>query len=267
VAGSPDKFVPHPGSRNAVISAPTAETLQRFTTIRQIGGQGRPAEEGINVKFELRDAGGKRWLFKPANGEVGMRYGTRLGIRQGQRYRRAPAAALIADRLGIPTPKAKVVVYNGQPGSLQEWWTGYEPSSKLGRGTTAADQFWDSQPRKDLDAMDYVTAQQDRHRGNIYLKEPIHAGAELAAIDQDASFPPTSDRFDPNLPPAKRDNWQRPVPDTLSPQMAARLRSLAAHWPEAELRQWLTKAEADGARVRLQHIVDELAAGRITVTP
>src|SRR5690348_14768389 len=114
--------------------------------------------------------------------------------------------------------------------------------------------------------MDYVTAQQDRHSGNIYLRDRPGGGREVAGIDQDAAFPNSAVRFDPHVN-AGDHRHQRPIPDTVSRAMEGRLRDLARHWPETELRQWLTQDETDGARARLAEIVDGLDNHRITVTP
>jgi hypothetical protein len=268
LGGSPSKFLPHPTSRSAVSAAPSLEAFDNYTVVRTMGGPNAPTAEGKSYKEVLRDSNGKLWLFKPAGGESNMGFGPPLGIRRYQRYRRAPAAALIAERLGIATPAVKLVTVSGRPGSLQEWWEGYQTVSELKASDRPRfSEFWESQQRKDLDVMDHVIAQQDRHKGNIYVKDRPGGGLDLAAIDQDASFPTGPDRFHPHRTREQLAGWQRELPSTISRDMAGRLRALARNWPEAELRQWLTQPETDGARTRLAQVIAELDAGRITVTP
>jgi hypothetical protein len=268
LGGSPGKFLPHAASRAAVSPAPSLERFDNYTLVRTMGGPNAPQAEGKSYKEVLRDSNGKLWLFKPAGGESNMKFGPPLGIQRYQRYRRAPAAALIAERLGIATPEVKLVTVSGRPGSLQEWWTGYQTVSRLKAANRRRfTEFWESQQRKDLDVMDHVIAQQDRHKGNIYVKDKPGGGFDLAAIDQDAAFPTGPERFHPHRTRAELAGWQRELPSTISRDMTTRLRALARHWPEAELRQWLTQPETDGARTRLAQVLAEIDAGRITVTP
>ena len=266
VGGKDTEFLPDRSGRIANQPSPTLEVLSGYTKVMTIGGTATKA--GINLKYILADSTGKRWLFKGANEEASMGYGPALGINAGQRYRRAPAAAAIAQKLGIDTPQARIVEWNGQKGSLQEWRPGYELGSKVSKNDPAAfKKFWDSQQRKDMDALDYVIAQQDRHTENFMLKDKGGGkGFDLLAIDQDAAFPPSKKRFDPGIDPA-RNGYQRPLAPTISKSMADKMRSLDANWPEVELRQWLTKPEVDGARSRLREIIGRLDSGRITVVP
>jgi hypothetical protein len=262
VAGSSDKFVANRAARVAQQTHPTLESFDGFTFVLQIGGRGRPPQEGINPKYILADAQGKHWMFKPAAAEEHMRYGPRIGILQGERYRRAAAAAYVADELGIDTPGVRLGEWNGQLGSLQEWRTGFTDAPRSPR----FDEFRDSQQLKDLDALDYVTAQQDRHLGNVQLRDQGQAGFDMLAVDQDASFPTSAQRYDPAYDRNSMSH-QRPIPPTVSKGMADRLRQLYDNWPEAVLRQWLTKAEVDGAYARLTEVITALDTGNLRVAP
>jgi len=266
VAGKDDQFVANQAARVANQKSPTLETLSGYTEVKKLGGG--TSGGGINTKHILADRSGKHWLFKPANKESGMLYGPALGIKAGDRWRRAAAAAAIADKLGIDTPGVRLVSWNGQKGSLQEWRPGYQSGNELKAANRARfDEFWGSQQRKDLDAMDYVIAQQDRHMGNVMLKDRGKGkGFDMMAIDQDAAFPTSKRRFDPgNDPQHDRRHYQRPLAGTMSKSMADKVRALDANWPEAELRQWLTKPEVDGARARLKEVVGQLDSGQIAV--
>lgn len=266
VGGKDDQFLVNKAAQVADRPSPSLEDFSGYQMFKQFGGQGAGGG-GINIKYLLRAPDGKFWMFKPARLEERMGYGPAIGIQAGERYRRAAAAAYMADKLGVDTPAVRLGTWNGQKGSLQEWRPGYATAAEV--QTTNAQkfqQFWNSQQRKDLDALDYVTAQQDRHTGNVMLKDKPGGGTQVLAIDQDAAFPTSSARFDPkNISTHPRANYQRPLSSTMSNDMARRMRDLDKNWPEADLRQWLTKAEVDGARARLTEIITKLDAGQITV--
>jgi hypothetical protein len=247
-------------------TTPTLEIFSGFTQVRQIGGPG--GRDGINVKYILKDQHGDEWMFKPADTEASMNLGPPLGIHRGERYRRAAAAAFIAGQLGIETPAVRLGRWNGMKGSLQQWREGYTKARELKAADSVRfDEFWASQQRKDLDVLDYLIAEQDRHPSNIMLRDNGRGGFDLLAIDQDASFPDSGARFDPETPAADLKGHQRPLPDTISKGLADRVRQLDADWPEADLRQWLTKPEVNGARSRLTEIITGLDNGTIKVAP
>jgi hypothetical protein len=267
VAGQPDEFLANRTARVANQTTPTLEVFDGFTKVRDFGGPNDRAN-GINVKYIIKDRQGNMFMFRPADTEAPMRYGPPLGIVQGERYRRGAAAAFIADQLGFETPDVRLGYWNGQKGSLQEWRAGYTKGEDFQADHPQRfDEFWASQQRKDLDAMDYLTAQQDRHAGNIQLRDKGRAGFDLLVIDQDSSFPTSSARFHPTRTLAQLAGHQRPLPDTISKGRADRMRQLDATWPEADLRQWLTKPEVDGARARLTEIITGLNSGTIKVAP
>src|SRR5262249_11904707 len=89
-----------------------------------------PLDEGVNKGKLLlihKTTGKTEGLFKPASRENTLT-GSKLGIKAGERYRRAPAAAYLAREAGIATPAAEIVVWReqgkaDQVGSLQEWST------------------------------------------------------------------------------------------------------------------------------------------------
>ena len=89
-------------------------------------------------------------------------YGPDVGIEAGQRYRRAPAAVIVARALGFDTPGTVLAEWHGDHGSLQEW----RPDLAPDQPSTAADldRFNNSQTRKDLDALDFVMGRAPRRR-------------------------------------------------------------------------------------------------------
>ena len=124
--------------------APAVErvSVDQWVSIEQIG-----PDDGINTKYLITTAAGEKWLFKPAAGEANMRFGPELGIRRGERYRRALAAAYLAQGLGLNTPNVQLIEVGhgptgpsglsalqrslvGMVGSLQEWRQGYEARAR-----------------------------------------------------------------------------------------------------------------------------------------
>src|SRR5262249_18733035 len=67
----------------------------------------KPVPEGANQgKLLLTEkASGKKYLFKPRSGEAKL-VGEHEGILAGERYRRTPAAALLAKEAGLTAPGA-----------------------------------------------------------------------------------------------------------------------------------------------------------------
>jgi hypothetical protein len=172
--------------------APAVERVsldQWVHPIQQVG-------EGINTKYLLVDAvTGERWLFKPAEGEQVMKYGPELGIRTGERWRRALAAAYLAQDLGLNTPYVRLIEMEGMVGSLQEWRQGYEGRPRISNHAQAEfDRFWNSRFRHDIDAFDYFIANQDRHKGNVMTRTEDDRPSPLL-IDQDSGVPASPERF------------------------------------------------------------------------
>ena len=241
--------------------APAVERVtmdQWVHPIQQVG-------EGINTKYLLVDAvTGERWLFKPATGEEPM-YGQELGIQTGQRWRRALAAAYLAQDLGLNTPYVRLIEMEGVVGSLQEWRQGYEARPRIRNQAQADfDRFWNSRFRHDVDAFDYFIANQDRHRRNVMIRMEGDRPSTML-IDQDAGIPPSPERFSRLRPQDELEPWQRDLPPSVSKELAGRFHDLAARFPDAELRRWLTDKEVDGLWSRLNEVVDALNSGRIGI--
>ena len=195
VGGKDTEFLPDWSGRianRAVTHARSAVRVHESHDDRGDGDQGRDQPEVHPRRLD-------RQAMAVQGRERGSEHGLWAGARHQRRpaLRRAPAAAAIAQKLGIDTPQARIVEWNGQKGSLQEWRPGYELGSKVSKNDPAAfKKFWDSQQRKDMDALDYVIAQQDRHTENFMLKDKGGGkGFDLLAIDQDAAFPPSKKRF------------------------------------------------------------------------
>lgn len=229
--------------------------------VRVLGDQG-----GINASEIWVDPHGQPWLLKPAGGEANMGFGWDVGIEAGERWRRAQAAAHLADALGIETPGVRLVQMDGRVGSLQEWWPNMlQVGRQLSFRSEAFMDFYASQDRLDLDAFDVLIANQDRHMGNVLLQVGPDGTPEMLPIDQDASLPTGEQRT--TFPAHQVAPFQRPMPIQVSAEVAAGFRRLANTFPEATLRQWLTQAEVDGVRARLDRIIDDLNSGRVQVVP
>ena len=242
--------------------APAVERVsldQWVHPIQQVG-------EGINTKYLLVDAvTGERWLFKPADGEQVMKYGPELGIRTGERWRRALAAAYLAQDLGLNTPYVRLIEMEGMVGSLQEWRQGYEGRPKISNQAQAEfDRFWNSRFRHDIDAFDYFIANQDRHKGNVMTRTEDDRPSPLL-IDQDSGVPASPERFSRKGTRDQLRHWQRDLPPSITSELAGRFQDLAARFPDAELRKWLTDKEVDGLWSRLNEVVDALHSGRIGI--
>ena len=65
-----------------------------------------------------------------------------------------------------------------------------------------------------------------------------------------------SPRRFPRVPPHEVEGWQRDMPPSVTSELAERFRELAARFPEAELRKWLSKKEVNGLRSRLNDVVN-----------
>ncbi len=203
-------------------------------------------------------------------------YGPDVGIEVGQRYRRAPAAAIVARALGFDTPNTALAEWHGDHGSLQEFRPDLAPDQK----STDVDlaRFNRSQTRKDLDALDFVLGSMDRHGGNFKI---VYDGdnPKLTVYDNDNAIPPSDARFstpDPSrlgpdagqvgdLAGAPRAAYQREAPPQVSAEIAENLRKFEANFPEAELRKYLTAPEVAGLRARLADIITEIKVGTIQV--
>jgi hypothetical protein len=231
---------------------------------------------GSSERVFLRDANGQLWLFKPAAGETELAFGPNLGIQQHERWRRAAAAAELADRLGFDTPDVFLVEWGGRPGSLQAWREGLQLGREVRRDNRAAfDNFWNSQVRKDMDVFDFLIANQDRHFEN-YMLDFADGKPKLVLIDQDSAIPADPRRnYESQEPgwhadpahPGRSDPefWVRDLPQTVSVEVARSLLTLSKNFPEAELRRFLTQAEVDGIRARLGVLINKLDSGKLAV--
>ena len=153
----------------------------------------------------------------------------------------------------------------GVVGSLQEWRQGYEGRPKISNQAQAEfDRFWNSRFRHDIDAFDYFIANQDRHKGNVMTRTEDDRPSPLL-IDQDSGVPASPERFSRKGTRDQLRPWQRDLPPSVSSELAGRFLNLAARFPDAELRKWLTDKEVDGLWSRLNEVVDALNSGRIGI--
>ena len=155
-------------------------------------------------------------LFKPARGEVPVQEQT--GIQAGQRYARTAAAAYLAEKAGIATPKAEMVVFTDpkgpdpglkEVGSFQAWTTEGKDAEEYFHVPDYQTRINKSQPKLDLDAFDWVIANMDRNPGNwrVEIKPQTGEVQKVIAIDMDVSLPPGSQRY----------SYGRPWPDLQEP--------------------------------------------------
>jgi Domain of unknown function (DUF4157) len=227
-----------------------------------IGG----ADQSVNDKFGLKHADGKIYLFKPTTGEKVVWYADDMGVKAGDRARKAPAAAEMADRMGIKTPKADLVMWDNMIGSLQEWEGGMTKLVEL-RTTNPSlhAEVMASQAKKDLDAFQYLIAGLDAHEGNYLVKVDAQTKKwELVPVDMDMSLPPSSKRYTLGQP-GMLGGHQAPLPPSVSKAFRERLEKMGA--TREQLRQtlsaYLSPAEIEGAMKRL----DELLADSNPASP
>ena len=242
-------------------------------TLKTTHFEARPEKGGKASEGKLwlhERSTGKEYLFKPRRGERSGFMGEEAGILAGERYRRAPAAAEIAKRLGVETPKAEIVEYDGQIGSLQERVVQGETVAKISE--TRPDVYhaiMESQLKRDMDTFNYLIANMDAHTGNFMaLYDPVtKQPLKLIPIDLDASFPPSGVRFSAGMafPP-----YQMPIPKTISREVFNRLQHMSANRTRLGdvLRKLnLTDAEVNGVMTRLDRILHRVASGGATVVP
>src|SRR5262249_44966431 len=118
------------------------------------------------------------------------------------------------------------------------------------------DSFWRSSLRYDIDAFDYFIANQDRHQYNVMKRTEGRDRPETMLIDQDSGIPASSERFSRMRSQDDLRPWQRAIPPSVSKELADRFHELAARFPEAVLRQWLTEKEVNGLWSRLNEVID-----------
>ena len=162
----------------------------------------RPGANRWKRIFTPKQAG-KIGLFKPSGGEVPIH--ERTGIKAGQRYPRAAAAAYLAEKAGIATPKVEMVVLTeakrpDEVSSFQDWTTEGEAAATYFNSLSKSDyetRINKSQPKLDLDAFDWVIANMDRHPGNWRVVSTLEPGKvqKVLAIDMDVSLPPGPQRY------------------------------------------------------------------------
>jgi hypothetical protein len=221
----------------------------------------------------------KQYLLKPAGAEKEIAATHEMGIPPGQRARRAPAAAMVGDKMGMVTPKADLVLFEGKIYSMQEWIPNAKSLKEIYTGYKAGDpamsamwkEIMSSQAAKDMDAFQYMIGGLDANYGN-FIVELDEAGKfkRLVPIDMDASLPPTAMRFTPvpelngkplfQLP-------QAPLPETVSKEFDKHLRHMAANRGQLSqaLGYYLADAEIKGLLARVDEIIAKIDSGAITV--
>ncbi len=259
---------PNANAPAAVATAPPAkaivpEEVLDATAYREvpfsdfIGGNDPGKNPG---KTALVGPGEKKYLFKDEAFEMPIVTAEPMGIKAGDRARRAPAAAAVAEKLGLTTPKAKYVMWNGRIGSLQEWMEGTTPLAQLyDTDRKLYQEVMASQAKKDMDAFQYVIAGVDAHTNNYLVKvDPQTKKWQLMPIDMDASLPPSAQRYTHGYP-GNLGAWQAPLPKTMSAQFRTQLENLAKN--KESLRQtlatYLAPAEIDGVMKRLEDLLKD----------
>ena len=214
---------------------------------------------------------GQQFLFKPRSGEREI-IGSEVGIRAGERYRRAPAAAYLGREAGIRTPAAEIVIWNHNGiediGSLQAWITEGQPASRFYPHPQVYNAMAASQPKLDLDAFDYVIANMDRNPGNwkVVIDPQTNAVQEVLPIDMDAAFPPGPGRYSLGY---VFEPYQQPMPATITRGLYNRLLRMQTDKSRIEmaLREFLEQVEIDGVFTRLNELLESVRTGNIDVVP
>ncbi|WP_438033289.1 eCIS core domain-containing protein [Sorangium sp. So ce204] len=231
-------------------------------------------KQGLNPdKIRLRQRStGKEYLFKPASAEQEANWGNSMGILAGDRARKTPAAAELAERLGIPTPKADLVDYGGEIGSLQDWQHDLDQGESLKELLTLNQARYAevkaSQLKKDLDTFNYFIGAMDSHEGDmIVFVDSVGKPSRIVQLDNDISLGPLPTRY-PYLGKALP-GYHEPLPGVISKDLYDRLSAMSTASGQADVRKalqaWLTEKEMDSAFIRLNEILDRVKAGTIKV--
>jgi hypothetical protein len=241
-------------------------------TIQPVGG--RSGSRPITV---LTDHNGRKYVFKSWQQDVAHGYRGKAGetIDAGQYHRRAGAASIVGEELGVRIAQATSVTLDGVHGSLQEWVPGTNLKEYIKGPDGKRDvveqhmelqDLHDRQSFKDLDVYDYVIANMDRNAGNVMVQE-TKKGPVPVGIDHDLSFPGSDVRY--GQPDRDKrairgtdkvrqlESWQRKLPDTISAEMADNLRRMSRDEPRLrrQLAEHLEPAEIDGVFARLNKII------------
>jgi hypothetical protein len=222
--------------------------------------------DGTMEKHRLVDAEtGQKYLFKPNRADAPIPdRAVEHGVTPDTIANRAKASEVAAQQFDIDTPEVKIVEYDGQVGSLQEWRaTGNTYRLKdlefehpdLWAKVKDSPEF--ARHRADLDTFDYVLNNLDRNGGNLFVRLDDNGKViGFTAIDHDLTFTRTVDRF------VDTGSWARGLPDRYSREMVAKLRTIAAN-PDGfrnVLRPYLDPAEIEASITRVQRILDDVDA-------
>ena len=218
------------------VSAPRGATYEKQPRGRyRVVDQTEAGISGALVVIDRSETPPKRYLFKPSTGEQAVPRAEQRGVLPGHYAPRSKAAEMAAEKLGIATPKVKLVEINGRKGSLTEW---VEPTATVNKVMSLEDfstkhrLLYDNMVGgKDfkaamagIDALDYLINNLDRGQnlGNYMIEVDQHNNfVGLKPIDHDLTFTSTRGR-------AVTENWTRDLPESYSPDMIKRLRDLDA---------------------------------------
>ncbi len=218
------------------------------------------AGEGVSGQRLLEDTRtGQRYLFKPANEARRVDRAEEHGIRTGENHSRADAAAHVATRLGIDTPRVRSVSIGTEKGSLTAWEGGTTSLAKLKendpegfRRVVSSSEY--RRQRNGIDAVDYLMNNVDRGQnlGNLLVELDAHGElVRLIPVDHDLTFTSTVEHI-------KIPTHTRPLPPEYSPEMHANLERLSAD--RVKLIEALTPLVGEGAIPGVLHRLDELVA-------
>jgi len=216
---------------------------------------------------------GKHYLFKPNHPDAPLpKRAVDRGLSAETIAQRAKASQIAADQLAIDTPEVRLVEYNGQVGSLQEWRTSKntyalgeleQTDPALFAKVMASPEY--ARLRADLDTLDYVLNNLDRNPDNLLVTVDDNGNiTDLTAIDHDLTFTSGADRFIDEL-----GIWARDLPDRYSRAMVDRLRAIAAN-PDGfrnALRAYLRPGEIEAAIVRVHRVLADVDAKIATRGP
>jgi hypothetical protein len=253
--------------RNAApVASPAALDVERLDPTRYRAAPPRGLDGTMPKNLLVDSTSGKQYLFKPNAPDAPL---PDRALEGGLTYdtiaNRAKASEAVALQLDIDTPAVKIVEYDGQVGSLQEWrttrntyrekdlefdhpdlWATVKSSPELARY------------RADLDTFDYVLNNLDRNGGNLLVSlDDTGKVIGLTAIDHDLTFTRTVDRLVDTV-----GTWARGLPERYSREMVAKLRVIAAE-PDAfrnVLRSYLSPEEIEASITRVERILDDVDA-------
>jgi len=154
-----------------------------ITMSKELDNSSGSNKKGVNKSFILVNSSGKKFIFKPQNGEHTSKW---RYIPAFEQYKRERAAFLVSSILGWGlVPNTKIFSFKDELGSLQDWVENTEKADKT-LAVYSADTIWKS------GLFDILIGNADRHSKNW-----LTLNDKAVMIDNGYSFPFYCDINDP----------------------------------------------------------------------